>query len=178
MAQFIRLETSYKDLKVMLFFGIVLAPIGIGIVILYLTYKTVKYNYWEIHPTSITVFGPKMEQVIQLNSIISVELKQTKSQKKNSIGDLTILTNSRVWDEYTLNGVYNAPLYAESIQLAIDTIKAKTKPAFTVRPEEHPDIAIGGLDRMNDLVGLWQAGMISDEDFYAEQEKFKRDSST
>jgi len=175
MSKSIRLETSYKDVKVILILGLLLAPVGIGLIILYLTYSSIKKNYWEIHPTSITVFTPKEEQVINLSSIISVELKQTKSQKKHSLGDLTILTNSRIWDEFTISGIFNASLYAESIQLAIDTIKAKTKPAFTVRPEEHTDIAIGGLDRMNDLVGLWQAGMISDEDFYAEQERFKRE---
>lgn len=178
MSKSIRLETSYNDVKVMLILGFILAPVGIGLIILYLTYTSIKKNYWEIHPTSIKVFTPKSQDEIALNRIVSVEFKQTKAQKKHSIGDLSIVTDYRDWQEYNLNGVFNAQLYAETIQLAIDTIKAKTKPAFTVRPEEYTDLAVGGLDRMNDLVGLWQAGMISDEDFYAEQEKFKRDSST
>jgi hypothetical protein len=173
MAKFITLKSEFKSFQFFLVIGIVLLPLGVGILLLLFVYLKQKTHYWEIHPSHIFIKMGSKSLELALNEIKSVTYSQSNFQKKAALANLHIESNKGY---FTQKGIKQAKLYADSIQLAIDTIKAKNKPSITVRPEEHADLAIGGLERMNDLVGLWQAGMISDEDFYAEQERFKRNA--
>lgn len=165
------IQTSYKNYPILLGLGFLTLPLGIGIFVLFYVYLQTKKSIWELHSASIVIHQNKKSTTILLPDLITVKTISSPTQTKYKLADLEIKTNKGV---FVIKGIEKAELYAEVLQLAIDSLKAKQKPRIPPRDEEFSDLAVGGLDKMNDLVGLWQAGMISDEDFYKEQEKFKK----
>lgn len=165
------LYTSRKYYQHVFIWAIISSAILVGIGLYFYILHQIKSHFWELLPTSIRIHQGHEITEISVSQLIKAETLQSKREKKAHLATLQI--DSQL-GRFQIHGVNNAEKYKTAINEAIRLYKIEENRKITVRPEEHNHLAIGGLDRMNDLVGLWQAGMISDEDFFREQEKFKR----
>lgn len=166
-----RIQSSYKNYLILLGIGFLTLPIGIGFFVLLYVYLEAQKTVWKLYSSTIVIYHKKKVITLNLSDLIAVKTTPTPNKSKYNLADLEINSTKGV---FTVKAIEKASIYAEVLQLAIDSIKANKKPRMEPRKEEFSDLAVGGLDKMNDLVGLWQAGMISEEDFYKEQKKFKK----
>jgi hypothetical protein len=150
--------------------GIAFLPIGIGVFILYLGWKKWKQSYLEIFNSYLMVNG-KANSKIQLTEILNVTENESTLESYFHVSTLAIeLKGNRIVE---ISYLKQASLILQTINEVLRVIEVEKNRQITPRKTEYDDLAVGGLERYNDLVGLWQAGLISDEDFEKEQSKFK-----
>ncbi len=150
--------------------GIIFLPLGIGLFLLVFGWRKWKNTYLDFFDSHIIVHNQTGLDVA-LTDIKDVSVSSSKWEAFFDVATLKLtLTNQQV---HEIPFLKQAQLIQQSIKDILKAIEAEKKRQIKPRETEYDDLAIGGLERYNDLVGLWQAGLISDEDFYQEQSKFK-----
>lgn len=151
--------------------GILLVPLfGIGIYILWrLTQKKRAIRYL-ITNEQIKASGPEFTQTIDLVNISDIKVRQRWIDQKFEIGTIKIDTGSR-----TINIIgQTAPhKLAKMIEQAVEGEKKRLAELAKVKPKEEEKAPPGTLDRLDYLTGLWQQGLLSDEDFKKEKKHFE-----
>lgn len=151
------------------FCGILLLPIFIGIVIIWLTEKKRKNLWFHISDASISVVQDSGKQELALTDILSTSIQQSKLQSLLNIGDIHLKANVT---ELVLTGIENPTLLLEKIATAIAYQKEQLKANKKVTARE-PTHNPGTLEKLDYLTGLWQQGLINDEDYESERKKFE-----
>lgn len=151
------------------FFGILLIPLfGIGIIILWVAHKKRTSVHFEIHDLFIREVKKGDSLRIDLLSIESVEVEQSLTGRITDTG--TVVIQAAV-SEIRIIGTRDPQKLADTIQDAINLGRQHLKKQ-TGRKYDDPDHDPGTLDKMDYLTGLWQQGLISDEDFQNEKKHF------
>lgn len=149
--------------------SILLIPIfGIGFFLLYRNFKTIKSIKYIIRDESIETVDSKYYSTVDLVNITDLSVYKRRIDKLFNIGDVLLKTNSR---EIRLIGLKNPDNLADIIMKAAEMQRKRQSDISPKRPNEkkyHP----GSLDKLDYLTGLWQQGLLSDDDFIEEKKNF------
>lgn len=166
----ITLTPSHKSLFWWYLLGIVLIPLfGVGIYLIYRFYKTHASIEYTITDRSITARDSKVEEKVDLINIEKVDVEQKWIDEKFDVGDLEIKTESRTIRVTGMEApsrlagmIYTA---AEAERKRISELQKKNETRHFSPPARN--------DRIDYLTGLWQQGLISEEDFLREKKHFE-----
>ncbi|MEX2600549.1 MAG: hypothetical protein WD355_02805 [Balneolaceae bacterium] len=168
----IQLQPSWKSQFWLLAGGVLLLPLlGIGLILLVRARRVVKSAVYLIRDKSISITStshPSREMVI--SDIKDVSVRQSWIGKKLDVGDIGIRQESgeTSWllgqeNPHQLAGLIRHAARAEQMRL-----QQQEK-----RERRTPDYDPGSMERMEYLTGIWQQGLISDEEFRKEREHFE-----
>lgn len=166
----ISLEPSWKNHILGYTISVLLIPVfGIGLIGLYLVRKRQKKFSYTFSDTQISSRDQKYQRNIDLVNIDSVEIKQSWLQQKMGVGNLILSTSA---SEMTLLGMENPANLKNLLEKAINAEKQRNQQKEKTKPKD-PDYDPGTMDKMDYLTGLWQQGLVSDEDYEKERKYFE-----
>jgi len=148
--------------------GILLAPVLIGFIILWQTRKKQHQYKYVISDQTITAEDTTYSQKFDLVNLESVEINQDWIHRKLNVGELVLHKEGA---KMNLKGI-ESPLELKNMLL---TVSANLKAMQEQQQEEiqEPEKDNTGMDRINYLTGLWQQGLLSDEDYQKEKKHFE-----
>jgi hypothetical protein len=166
----ITLETSWKNHIIGYVVFILLIPVfGIGFIGLYWVRKRQKRVSYVVSNTGITSRDSKYERNIDLLNIERLHIHQSWIQKKMDVGDVQLFTSA---SSITLFGIDDPQNLKALIEKADAVEKQRLREKELTKPRE-PEYSAGTMDRLDYLTGLWQQGLVSNEDFEKERKHFE-----
>ncbi|MCH8569117.1 MAG: hypothetical protein LAT67_12660 [Balneolales bacterium] len=128
---------------------------------------------YRVYNTKITSGRPGDANYLEIpfNELKSVQLKQSVEHKNHNIADLIFESETGIIIEFL--GLKEAKELESVFALVIEKENKRRKLAQKAKGE-YENIQPGGLEELNNLVGMWQQGMISDEDYYREEAKLRK----
>ncbi len=164
------LRPDWKVFLIPYIAGVLLAPLaGLGIYIIYRYWSRWKSMRYMITNSEVIHQHGDKETIALLHDIASCEVSYSRLTARFGIGTITIRHTAGSME---LNGITDPEPVAEVIERAAAGERERMKmreEAAQYRPA-HPS---GTLDKKNELVGLWQQGLISEEDYQQELKKFE-----
>jgi|AntRauTorcE11898_2_1112593.scaffolds.fasta_scaffold36940_2 hypothetical protein len=161
----ITLTPSWKAFFWSYVFSIILIPALIGIFLFWKTRKKHRNISYQITDRKITVVEGKYSQNIDL-----ADIRQAVSDTlRFGVGTVTLKTQGR---EIELIGLEHPEQIAKSIEKAVEAELKRLEARKQAKPRESK-YDPGSMDRLDYLTGLWQQGLVSDEDFQIERKKFE-----
>ncbi|MCH8558788.1 MAG: hypothetical protein LAT84_13255 [Balneolia bacterium] len=100
-------------------------------------------------------------QCIFIKDLKSVKREQSKEQKQFGLADLIVKSET---DSLTLIGITGADKLEDVLIAAIKQEEERRK-LKNKAEGDYQHFKPGGLEEMNNLVGMWQQGLITDEEF-------------
>lgn len=172
MAQSIELTPSWKRWFWGYFFGTLLIPLfGIGFFVLWKVHTKKKSIVYEVTNRQIKSVDEKLSQSIDLANVTTIDVEQNWLDQKLGIGDLLLSTESRT---LRILGQAEPNELSDMIAHAVQAERQRVKEQNKVKPKpvDHP--TPGSLDRIDYLTGLWQQGLITNEEFEEERKHFEK----
>lgn len=164
------LKPSWRQYAFLYLLSIATIPLaGIGFVIFYFVRKKQNRTQYIITDTKISSVNAKYHRNIDLVNIESIETKQSWIQQKLGIGNILLKTSA---SEMELEGLEDADRLKAILEKAIQAEIQNQKEKEKTRPAE-PAYNPGSMDKMEYLTGLWQQGLISEEDYEKERKHFE-----
>jgi len=163
------LRPSWKQFAIGYLLSILTIPIGIGIIGLYFVRKRHKRLTYKVTDDRISSIGQKYRQNMDLVNIEFIKIRRSWLQKKLGIGDLILHTAGSSMD---LVGMEKPGELKRMIEQAVKVRLERLKPSKQEQ-RRAPDTQPGSMEKMNYLTGLWQQGLLSDEDFDNEKKHFE-----
>lgn len=148
--------------------GVLLIPLLIGIVVIWFINRKRNSIQYQITDTSVSKVTKEDKTQLELINILETSVSQTGLQKLLGIGNIKLKANV---SELILEGIENPESFLEKIDTAIAYQKEKLKASEKIKPRK-PTHDPGTLEKLDYLTGLWQQGLISDEDYDQERKKF------
>ncbi len=149
--------------------SILTIPIIVGLVALYFVRKRRKSIQYDLTDTQIKAFDAKYQQNIDLVNIQKVEIEQNWLHSKFGIGSLQIHTSV---SKMVLLGLERPEDIKEIIERVVDSLQNQSE-AATQKETPKQKYNPGSMEKINYLTGLWQQGLISDEDYEKERKHFE-----
>lgn len=167
----ITLSISWKNHLIGYLLSIILIPVfGIGLIGLYWVWKRHHRISYRVTDTQITSKDDEYQRNIDLVNIKRVNISQGWLQKKMNVGDITLKTSST---EMVLFGMEKPYHLKELLNKAIAAEKARKHEEENKPEVREPEYDPGSMDKMDYLTGLWQQGLISEEDYEEERKHFE-----
>ena len=161
----ITLTPSWKAFFWHYFLGLILIPALVGIYLIWKTRKTQKSISYTITDRKINVVDSHISQNIDLEDI----RQAVAGDKTFGVGSVILKTSGR---EIELIGLKNPEAISQSIEIAVEAELKRLAAEKEAKPRD-PEYEPGSMDRLEYLTGLWQQGLMTDEDFKAEKEKLQ-----
>lgn len=149
--------------------GVLLIPIFVGIYILYKKISELSDTYYEITDLTITAVHPKYSENVDIANINEVKIEQRWVDTHLGIGNLKLVTNTR---EVMLIGLENPGKLSDMILKAAESERLRMKNQKKYNREK-PEISPGTLDKLDYLTGLWQQGLITNDEYIQEKKHFE-----
>jgi len=150
--------------------GIVLIPLfGAGLFLIWYAYRRRSAIRYDIFDHKIRQIDGKDVFELNLRDINEVSVDQNRIEKRFDTGRVIIQANV---SSIEMIGMENPESLAGTIRAAVEAEK-KRFARQSERKKREPDHAPGTLDKMDYLTGLWQQGLISDEDYLQEKKHFE-----
>ena len=166
----IAVATSWKNHIIGYLLSVLAIPLfGLGFIGLYWVYKRQTHSTYTFSDTQVSSQDDKYQRNIDLVNIEQVDIKQSWLQKKMGVGDIVLQTSA---SSMTLDGIEDPASIKGVLDKAIAAEKQRQRDKQETEPKE-PEHEPGTMDRMDYLTGLWQQGLISDEDFEKERKHFE-----
>lgn len=166
----ITLQPSWKNHLIGYIVSVLLIPLfGIGLVGLYWVYKKQRKHSYTFTDTQISSRDEKYQRNIDLVNIENVSVHQGWLQKKVSVGNIKLETTAT---SMTLKGIADPFVLKNMLKKAISAQKELQNKKQQTKPEQ-PDRDPGTMERMDYLTGLWQQGLVSNDDFDKEKKHFE-----
>lgn len=166
----IELTISWKNHLPGYVLSILLIPVfGIGLLGLYWVRKRQKRLSYRVTDTRISSRDAQYQRNVDLVSIEQVEVRQSWLQEKLEVGDLELHTSA---SSMTLFGMENPYHLKGMLEKAIAAQK-KQHQSEKERESREPEYDPGSMDKIDYLTGLWQQGLMSDEDYKKERKHFE-----
>ncbi|MCC5941930.1 MAG: PH domain-containing protein [Balneolaceae bacterium] len=151
-------------------FAILLIPLaGLGFFLLYRIKVKREQTVYTIYDDSINVQSKEYSENIDLVNISNITINQSRLDHKFNIGTLRIHTASKI---VKLEGLKNPNSITNLILKAAEAERARLAKSKEIKKKE-PEAPPGTLDKIDYLTGLWQQGILSDEDFQKEKKYFE-----
>jgi len=167
----IDLKPSWKRWFWGYFFGFLLIPFfGLGLLVLWRVHNRKKSYTYRVTDKKITVSDKHVTQSVDLANIKNLDVEQNWLDRKLDIGDLVLTTETR---SLKLLGQTDPSALSSMIARAIEAERARVAEEKKVKASPVEPASPGSLDRLDYLTGLWQQGLISDEDFKKEKKHFE-----
>lgn len=166
----IQLQPEWKAYFWLLFWGVLLFPLlGIGLILIRKAYKKRSEHFYEIHDRFIQATTPNETQKLDLSTIETVEVVQRWIDKQLDVGTVELTANA---SSISLVGMDDPHQLAEMIRHAVQVEKVRLE-SRQKSEARSPNYDPGSLSKIDDLTGLWQQGLISDEDYKKERKHFE-----
>ena len=154
--------------------GFILIPVfGIGLYIIYKAFNRVTKVQYTVTDRQISAQYETYRDNVDLANIIEVTVTQSRIDRYFNIGTLALKTEQKSLELFGLKEPQELSTIilqaAEADRIRIEKRNKKTKQS---REETTP----GSIPKMDYLTGLWQQGLISNEDFEKERKHFESDS--
>lgn len=172
MSKSIELKPDWKRWFWGYFFGIILIPFfGLGIAVLWIVHSRRKHIIYNITDRQIEEQTKKLSQKIDLANVKTLDVEQNWFDKRFGIGDIKLSTETR---SIALLGQPNPEKLSDMISSAIRAERKRIEEANQISkaPKDEPP-SPGTLDKLDYLTGLWQQGLLSDEDYQKEKKHFE-----
>lgn len=172
MSKSIELKPDWKRWFWGYVFGGILIPFfGIGLAVLWIVHSRRKHITYRVTDRQIEERDKKISQKIDLANIKTLDVEQNWFDRKFDIGDIKLFTETR---SITLLGQPNPGNLSDMISSAITAERRRIENLSRKKeaPKEDPH-APGTLDKLDYLTGLWQQGLLSDEDYKKEKKHFE-----
>lgn len=172
MSKSIEIKPNWKRWFWGYFFGVLLIPFaGLGIAVLWIVHTRRKKISYTVTDRQIKQRDKNISQTIDLANIKTLDVEQNWLEKKFDIGDIVLSTETR---SMRLKGQPNPANLSDMISAAVRAERKRIEELNRVdeTPKEEPPPP-GTLDKINYLTGLWQQGLISEEDFEKEKKHFE-----
>lgn len=172
MSKSIELKPNWKRWFWGYLFGVVLIPaFGLGIAILWFVHTRRSNVSYTVTDRQIEYRDRKISKKIDLLNVKTLDVEQNWLDKKFGIGDLTLSTETR---KITLKGQPNPEKLSDMISAAIRAERKRIEELNRVdeAPKVEPPTP-GTLDKIDYLTGLWQQGLLSNEDYKKEKKHFE-----
>lgn len=134
-------------------------------------YRQLFREQYVISDTAIQIQTSKDDRTYILTNIREISSKEYWWLPFSKMGKIEIYANGRY---SILRGIKDAKETAAIILMAVEAAIANKKKRPETSHYQPPIHTPGTLEPMNDLVGMWQQGLISDEDFESEKRKFNK----
>lgn len=149
--------------------GVLLIPIFIGIYILYKKISELSSTYYEITDETITAVHSTYAENVDIANINEIKIRQRWIDKKIGIGNLHLITNTR---EIELIGLENPGRLSDMILKAAEAERLRIRKQEK-QEREKPKTSPGTLDKLDYLTGLWQQGLITNDEYLEEKKHFE-----
>lgn len=164
------LTPSWKHYFVGYLLSILTIPLaGIGLIALYFVRKKHKARKYEVTDSQISSIDSKYQKNVDLVNIEEVAIEQTWLQANLHVGTLILQTSA---SKMELIGVENPEQVRNILEKAIQAELQRQEQSQETKARE-PKYKPGSMDKMEYLTGLWQQGLISEEDFEKERKHFE-----
>ncbi|MEX2574395.1 MAG: PH domain-containing protein [Balneolaceae bacterium] len=150
--------------------GFLLIPFaGAGIVLLWIVHKKRLSQQYEIHDQSIVKNDGRESLKLDLVHIEKVSVQQSWIERRFNTGTVSLAANV---SELDLFGIENPEEFARLVRQSAEAEKRRAR-RTVVKEARQPSHDPGTLDKMDYLTGLWQQGLISNEDYDEEKKHFE-----
>jgi len=150
--------------------GVLLVPvIGIGLIVIYIGFKKQAKTTYIIGNQSIIKSDHSYREAVDLVNITDIKVQQRWIDKKFNNGTLILITETKSID---LIGIHNPSNLSELILKAAEAERTRINNREKI-PKPSTNTPPVSLDRLDYLTGLWQQGLLSDEDFKKEKKHFE-----
>jgi membrane protein YdbS with pleckstrin-like domain len=151
--------------------GLLIPVLFIGMFLLYYYRNRLQETWYEITDQDITRRFRKQVSTIRLDEVTGVDVSYGRMHQKFGLGNVRIRGNGK---EVILEGVAGPESLSEIIRKAVSQIRNQRE--VNLEPKtDFGHLKTGAAEAMNNLVGLWQQGLISDEDFDREKHRYLRE---
>ncbi len=167
----ITLTPSHKSQFWWYLAGFILIPLfGAGLYLIYRVYKNHNAIIYTVSDRQITAEDLKFSENIDLANINDVDVEQRWIDKNFGIGNLILKTEKR---SLKLIGLESPEELSKMIMQAAEAERIRIKKLEAQKQRSKEETKPGSLDKMDYLTGLWQQGLISNEDFEKEKKHFE-----
>lgn len=147
--------------------GILLTPLlGLGLFIIYFKVKELNSTVYTVTNHFIEANTPGFTEKTDLVNIESADIDQRWIDKQFSIGNIRLHTKSK---KVELKGIKNPERISDIILQAAEAERFRLREMQKTKPERKEPASAGTIDRLETLTGLWQQGLITNEEFEAER---------
>ncbi len=166
----VELRPDWRLFLVPFIIGVLLIPaLGAGVWVIYHFRKKWRRMRYRITNSDIRIEESGEETLIPLYRITLAEVQSSWLQKTFGLGTIVLQhEDGREW----LQGLSDPGPIAVLIEKAAFSERERMKIREEVK-ETQPPHPSGTLDKKNELVGLWQQGLISEADYLQELKKFE-----
>ncbi len=149
--------------------GILLTPILVGLYILYKKVSELSQTHYKITDQTITSVTPTYTETVDIANINDVKTHQRWIDRQFGIGNLQLITNTR---KVELIGLENPKNLADMILKAAEAERYRIEQQAKTEREKNQTTHTN-LDKLDYLTGLWQQGLISNDDYMREKKHFE-----
>lgn len=147
--------------------GVLLTPLlGAGLIIIYVKIKELNSTEYKITNSAIEIVTPGFSEKTDLANITDAEVSQRWIDKQFQIGTIHLQTKLKTTD---LKGIKNPDRIANIIIQAAKAERLRLRELQKSKPKRKQPADAGLIDRLETLTGLWQQGLITNEEFKAEK---------
>ncbi len=164
------LQPDWKVFLMPYIIGVLLTPLaGLGLYIIYRYWKKWKGKRYHITNASVIQRDEGVETTASLHEITSCKVVYSGLPARFGIGTIVIKHTTGTME---LAGIMDPGPVADLIDRAADSERDRMK--MREEAEQYiPQHPSGTLDKKNELVGLWQQGLLSEDDYQQELKKFE-----
>lgn len=148
--------------------GVLLTPILVGCYILYKKFSELSNTHYKVTDQTITSVNPSYTETVDIANINEVKIQQRWIDKQFGIGSLQLITNTR---KVNLVGLENPKNLSDMIMKAAEAERYRMEQAK--KGGEITEPTHSNLDKLDYLTGLWQQGLISNDDYLREKKHFE-----
>lgn len=166
-------QSDWRYHRRLILLGILMIPLyGVGLLLLVAVALKLHSMRYTVDDTSISWHGFPFSRVVRTAKLDEVESVYTVNQqtfRNHSIASVVIKLHSK--EMLYIRGIKGAHELTTALNNIIERIRMQAelkKRAASAESTFKP----GSMERLNDLVGLWQQGLITDEEYEREKEKF------
>lgn len=166
----VTLGISWKNHLLGYAISVLLIPVfGLGLVGLFWVWKRQNRITYKVTDRQITSRDDQYQRNVDLLSVQEVEIRQNWLQKKMNVGDLELHTSA---SSMTLLGMEQPYQLKGMLQKAIASERKRHQQNKRSKPRK-PEYNPGSMEKMDYLTGLWQQGLVSDEEYEEERKHFE-----
>lgn len=147
-----------------------LVVLGILTWVAFLRVRKMPKEYYLVSDFSIQIKTLKDDTTVSLVNITHVESRPHWQLPFTGYGYIIIHANGQKhWMRGIKDAASTADIIRQAVEAAITREMRKSSPKRFTPPQHAP----GTLEQMNDLVGLWQQGILTDEEYKKEMDRIR-----